>query len=53
MKCGVFTQASRDDIRSSASHLEGNLIKVLANWILILSSLRKMGYMSAPHQLFN
>jgi len=53
MKCGVLKQASRDDIRSSASHLEGNLIRVLANWILILSSLRKNGYMPVPHRLLN
>ena len=51
MKCGVLTQASRDDIRSFASHLEGNVIRVLAKWILILSSLRKIGYMPAAHRL--
>jgi len=53
MKCGVLTPASRDDSRSFASHLEGNVIRGLAKWILILSSLGKIGYMSAPHRLLN
>jgi hypothetical protein len=53
MKCEFLTQASRDGIRSFASHLEGNVIRVLAKWILIVSSLRKIGYIPAPHRLLN